>query len=248
LNDKMSKSSFYEFLSEISKRIVENTVWGIYICMSSSEIDTLKEAFESNGGHWQSFIIWVKNNFTLSRADYQHTYEPILYWWAEWVVNHYFVWDRDRANVWEDLRKIKTEYKDGYTTISFQGFKVRLMGEIKKWEVIKKKQRTDIWRHDKPTKSSEHPTMKPVVLCEEAIIGSSIYKDLVLDLFLWSWSTLIACEKTNRKCYGMELDEKYIQVILKRYYDYTSWQKETLCINRDIDLSPILQEWNTGKD
>jgi len=47
--------------------------------MSSSEIDTLKEAFESNGGHWQSFIIWVKNNFTLSRADYQHTYEPILY-------------------------------------------------------------------------------------------------------------------------------------------------------------------------
>jgi len=221
LNDKMSSSDFYEFLSEVSKRIIENTIGGVYICMSSSEIDTLKRAWQNNGGHWQSFIIWVKNNFTLSRADYQHTYEPILYGWGNGIVNHYFSEDRDRPNVWEDLRKVKTIYKDGYTTITFQGYKVRIQGKIEKGEVIRKKQRTDIWRHDKPTKSSEHPTMKPVALCTEAIIGSSKEEDIVLDLFLGSGSTLIASEKTNRICYGMELDPKYVDVIIKRYEDYT---------------------------
>lgn len=221
LNDKMSDDSFFAFLSEVSKRIIENVNGGVYICMSSSELDKLKVAWETNGGHWQSFIIWVKNNFTLSRADHQHTYEPILYGWAEGIVNHYFTGDRDKPNVWEDLRKVKTEFKDGFTTISFQGYKIRIEGEIKKGEVIKKKQRTDIWRHDKPTKSSEHPTMKPVSLCNEAIAGSSRRKDIVLDLFLGSGSTLIASEKSGRYCYGMELDPQYIDVVIQRYIDYT---------------------------
>ena len=225
MNNKMSAGSFFLFLSEMSKRIVENVDGGVYICMSSSELDTLKIAWENNGGHWQSFIIWVKNNFTLSRADHQHTYEPILYGWPDDIVNHYFIGDRDKPNVWEDLRKVKTEYKDGFTTISFHGYKIKIEGKIIKGEVIKKKQRTDIWRHDKPTKSSEHPTMKPVALCNEAIVGSSRRKDIVLDLFLGSGSTLIACEKSGRVCYGMELDPLYIDIIIQRYIEYTGNKK-----------------------
>ena len=69
--------------------------------------------------------------------------------------------------------------------------------------------------------SDLHPTMKPVELIENAILNSSQRNELVLDLFLGSGSTIIACEKTNRICYGMEIDPLYIDVIVKRYEDYT---------------------------
>jgi len=220
-NDKMSKGAFREFMEKAMRPIVQNTDGGIYVCMSSSELDSLKDGFEAVGGHWQSFIIWVKNNFTLSRADYQNTYEPILYGWRGGIVNHYFTQRRDIANVWEDLSKVKTEYDGKSTTITFQGFKVRIQGKVEKGEVIRKKQHTDIWRHDKPTKSSEHPTMKSVGLIVEAITNSSGQGDIVLDTFLGSGSTLIASEKTGRICYGMELDSKYIDVIVQRYCEYT---------------------------
>jgi DNA modification methylase len=220
LNDKMSAGAFNDFLYQAMRPIIKNTKGGIYVCMSSSELASLKEAFERAGGHWQSFIMWVKNNFTLSRSDYQNTYEPILYGWADKTKNHFFIDRRDIANVWEDLTKIKTEFDGKETTISFQGFKVKIKGKAE-GQVIRKKQHTDIWRHDKPVSSAEHPTMKPVALCLEAITNSSKRGQIVLDTFLGSGSTLIASEKSERICYGMELDPKYIDVIIQRYVDYT---------------------------
>lgn len=233
-NDNMSKSAFKEFMRLAMKLIVESTDGGIYVCMSSSELDSLKEAFEEAGGHWQSFIIWVKSNFTLSRADYQNTYEPILYGWRDGIVNHYFTSQRDIANVWEDLSKVKSEYDGKHTTITFQGFKVKISGKVEKGEVIRKKQHTDIWRHDKPTKSELHPTQKPVSLVLEALLNSSNEGDIVLDTFAGGGSTLIACQKTGRISYNVELDPKYVDVILKRWEDYTN-QKAVL-------LSGINQE------
>ena len=73
----------------------------------------------------------------------------------------------------------------------------------------------------KPQKNGEHPTMKPIELIEKAIFNSSKKEDLILDLFLGSGSTLIAAQKTGRICYGMELDPKYVDVIVQRYVDYT---------------------------
>ncbi len=70
-------------------------------------------------------------------------------------------------------------------------------------------------------KERQHNAAKPVELVCEAIKNSSDNDNIVLDLFLGSGSTLIACEKTNRICYGMELDPKYIDVIIQRYEDYT---------------------------
>ena len=71
-----------------------------------------------------------------------------------------------------------------------------------------------------------HPTQKPVELAQIAIENCIVNGSLVLDLFLGSGSTLISCEKTNRKCYGMELDEKYCAVIIERWQKYTG--KEAL--------------------
>lgn len=232
LNDKMSKNSFYQFLFVVSKNILENTIGGVYICMSSSELDTLKRSFEDAGGHWQSFIIWVKNMFTLSRSDYQHIYEPILYGWSATTKNHYFVQHRDIPNVVEDLHQVKTIFDGEHTTIKFQGFEVKLKGRVE-GTIKRRKQKIDIWRYDKPRRSEEHPTMKPVSLCAEAIKNSSVHGEIVLDLFGGSGSTLIACEQLGRRCFMCELDPKYCDVIRKRYWKFThgtdkDWERGTI--------------------
>jgi len=87
---------------------------------------------------------------------------------------------------------------------------------------LKDKRIGSVWEINKDGGASYvHPTQKPVELIEKALINCSELKDLVLDLFLGSGSTLIGCEKKGRKCYGMELDPKYVDVIVKRWQDYT---------------------------
>ena len=95
--------------------------------------------------------------------------------------------------------------------------------ELDKWvegRIIRKKDQTDIWREKKPTKSKLHPTMKPINLVAKAIKASSTRGQLVLDPFVGSGSTLIAAEQTGRRCYMLELSERYCDVIRQRYDDY----------------------------
>jgi DNA modification methylase len=79
----------------------------------------------------------------------------------------------------------------------------------------------DIWRIDRTKKNDLHPTMKPVALCEQAIVNSSERNGIVLDLFGGSGSTLIACAKLGRIARVMELDPKYADVIVSRWVEYT---------------------------
>ena len=79
----------------------------------------------------------------------------------------------------------------------------------------------DVWQVDKPTSNPLHPTMKPLPLIERAIQNSSNPGDKVLDLFLGSGSTLIACERTGRICYGMELEPMYVDVARIRWEAFT---------------------------
>lgn len=81
---------------------------------------------------------------------------------------------------------------------------------------------TTIWEIDKPQSSKLHPTMKPIELIVKAIRNSSKENSIVYDPFLGSGSTLIACEQTQRICYGMEIDEHYCSVIIKRWELYTN--------------------------
>ncbi len=79
----------------------------------------------------------------------------------------------------------------------------------------------DVWNVKKPQKNDLHPTMKPVELVERAVRNSSKTRDLVLDPFGGSGSTLIACEKSGRRARLIELDPKYIDVIVKRWEEFT---------------------------
>lgn len=93
-------------------------------------------------------------------------------------------------------------------------------GAPHRWHADRKQ--TTLWRFDKPTRSTEHPTMKPVAILEYALANSSQPGDTVVDLFGGSGSTLIACEKTARRARLMELDARYVDVIVKRWQDFTA--------------------------
>lgn len=89
-----------------------------------------------------------------------------------------------------------------------------------------------IWEFDKPKKNGDHPTMKPVPLIAYPIKNSSMANGIVLDPFGGSGSTLIACEQTNRICHTVELDEKYCDVIVKRYIEQVG-SAENVSVVRD---------------
>lgn len=81
------------------------------------------------------------------------------------------------------------------------------------------RKQTTIWEFKKTKKNTDHPTMKPIPLLAYAITNSSMSNTLVLDPFGGSGSTLIACEQTDRECCAIELDEKFCDVIVKRYIE-----------------------------
>ena len=83
-----------------------------------------------------------------------------------------------------------------------------------------------IWSFDKPKKNGDHPTMKPVALIAYPIMNSSLTNSIVLDPFGGSGSTLIACEQTDRICYTVELDEKFCDVIVKRYIEQVGTSRD----------------------
>ena len=174
INDNLG-SAFDGFLTDACSNMLSVTKGALYICMSSSELDTLQSAFRSAGGKWSTFIIWAKNTFTLGRADYQRQYEPILYGWKDGNDRY---WCGDRS----------------------QG---------------------DVWFCNKPRVNDLHPTMKPIELVIRALKNSSKTKDIVLDIFGGSGSTLIAAEHTDRRARLIELDPKYVDVIIKRWQDLT---------------------------
>ena len=91
----------------------------------------------------------------------------------------------------------------------------------------------DVWNVKKPAKNDLHPTMKPVELVERAVRNSSKTRDLVLDPFGGSGSTLIACEKSGRRARLIELDPKYVDVIVKRWEEFTG--KKGVLSNRELD-------------
>lgn len=94
------------------------------------------------------------------------------------------------------------------------------------------RKQTTIWEFDKPKKNGDHPTMKPILLIAYPIKNSSMSNCIVLDPFGGSGSTLIACEQTNRICHTIELDEKFCDVIVKRYIEQVG-SAENVSVVRD---------------
>jgi DNA modification methylase len=106
----------------------------------------------------------------------------------------------------------------------------------------------NVWKVKRPKKSDLHPTMKPIELVEMAVTHSSKQKDIILDIFAGSGSTLIGCEKTKRLFYGIELDPKYCDVIIKRWEDYTGQTAQLLERGTDTNSFKEDEQWQDQKN
>ena len=100
-----------------------------------------------------------------------------------------------------------------------------------KWYSDRKQ--TTIWEYDRPKSNKDHPTMKPIGLMSYPIRNSTMTNGIVLDPFLGSGSTLIACEETDRVCRGIELDPKFVDVIVKRYIEHSEGHYDDVYVIRN---------------
>jgi DNA modification methylase len=135
-------------------------------------------------------------------GDYRWKHEPIFYCHQK-DSKLEFYGDRKQYTQWDEERTDEQLLR-------------MLKSEIKKQE----DGGSTVWRFGREF-NYKHPTQKPVQMITKGILNSSKQNDLVADLFLGSGATLIACEKTKRICYGMELLPRYCDLIIKRYEDYT---------------------------
>ena len=106
-NDNLG-ADFHAFLLAAMTSMLTVSKGAIYVCMSSSELDTLQRAFRDAGGKWSTFLIWARNTFTLGRADYQRQYEPILYCWKEGT-DHFWCGVCDQGDVWFFNKPVKND-------------------------------------------------------------------------------------------------------------------------------------------
>jgi DNA modification methylase len=155
---------------------------------------------------------------------YSNDSAPLYLWFADrfakdvlnalennsYQVRTWIIWNKNMAQ----FGAIGAQYKTKHEPVIY-AFK---KGKAPTWNGVTNE--VTVWDVDRHSKNEFHPTQKPIALCERAIKNHLGTEACVLDLFLGSGSTLIACEKTGRICYGMELDPKYCDVIVQRYVDY----------------------------
>ena len=110
----------------------------------------------------------------------------------------------------------------GFARYKFQHepiFYAHVAGESDAW--YGDKCQTTVWQEKKPAANRLHPTMKPVEIVQRALVNSSQCGDLILDLFMGSGTTLIAAQTLGRRCYGMEIDPVYADVVIQRFESFT---------------------------
>ena len=207
-NDDMADNEFKEFLNASFNNASASLKKGgaFYIWHGDSETVNFRNACEANELSVRQCLIWVKNGFNFGRQDYKWKHEPCLYGWKNGA-SHYFIDEYNNPTVIEDNLNIDLLKKE----------------ELKKLveELLSDRVPTTIIHEDKPLKNDKHPTMKPINLLTFQIKNSSKKNEIVLDLFGGSGSTLICSEQLNRRCFMMEYDPKYVDVIIDRWETLT---------------------------
>lgn len=134
---------------------------------------------------------------------------------SDYQVRTWIIWNKNMAQ----FGAIGAQYKTKHEPVIY-AFK---KGKAPTWNGPTNE--VTVWDVDRHSKNEFHPTQKPTALSERAILNHIGTEGVVLDLFLGSGATLIGAQKTGRICYGMELDPKYVDVIVQRYVDYTGNSK-----------------------
>jgi DNA modification methylase len=221
-NDDMGDAEFLELLrgSFASLFSVIKPGASIYVAHADTEGLNFRRAFRESGFKLSGCLIWKKNALVLGRSDYQWIHEPILYGWKPGS-KHRWYGGRKQVTV-QDLGDSSpfTQQADGSWLIRVGDQTLVVSGDAK----VQGPQPTSVMHHEKPRRSAEHPTMKPVTLIERMLAFSARSGDLIVDAFGGSGSTLIAAERLGMCARVTELDPKFVDVIVKRWQDYTGRQ------------------------
>lgn len=215
MNDKFDDNAHFQMFLEDAFSAADQSMKpgaGFYIWHADLNGNPFRSALETVNWPLREVLIWAKNSFTLGRQDYQWQHEPCLYGWKPGAA-HYFVDIRSMATIFDGQQN-----PDEMT-------KTELANEVKQFRAIAP---LTVVREDKPQKSEEHPTMKPVRLIAKLIGNSSRERERVLDIFGGSGTTMIACEQLGRICYMMELDPHYADVIIERWEKFTGQKAELI--------------------
>lgn len=151
----------------------------IYIWTGDRHLRHIHSALDDSDVYIHQYLVWAKNNHSITRTDYQMKHEFCLYGW-----------------------KGKHKFHGGF--------------------------RTSVLEYNKPMKNDLHPTMKPIELIRQTVTDGTKEGDTILDTFAGSGTSLIACEQTNRIWRGIEIDPRYVDVIIKRWESYTGEKAEKI--------------------
>lgn len=188
-NDNLG-DEFPAFVEAFAQSIWEACVPGaiLYMTMGAKEWPNVDRILREKRFHWSSTIIWVKDTHTLARKDYQAQYEPM--------------WMGERGEEDDPIEPV------------WYGWK----GDAARNRKVVSRKQSDVWLIDRPVKSIEHPTMKPLELVERSLRNSSLPGDIVFDPFVGSGTTLIACARLQRKGRVMDNDPAFAAVGLERWF------------------------------
>lgn len=209
-NDALNEAELLELLVGAfgAMRTVLRAGGAFYVCSPSGALESVFRAGLAEAGlRLRQQLVWVKNAHVMGRSDYHLRHESVLYGWAEGEPPA-LPDATEIASIEEALYGPRHEtvlYGWNEGTHDFRGGR----------------KQNSVWEFAKPARSAEHPTMKPVALCAKALLNSSAEGGIVLDLFGGSGSTLIAAEQTGRRARLIELDPRYVDVIVRR------WQRLT---------------------
>lgn len=172
----------------------------------------------------------AKNAFIFVCLDWRRSHELVPHLKQRWKFSNLIIWDKIVHGLGSDYK-----YTHEFIHVCKKGKPP--LATNKEGE----KEYQDVWRiQRKIGRDEDHATKKPIELCERAIRHGSKYKDIVLDLFCGSGSTLIASEKNNRICYTSELDPKYVDVAIVRWQDFTG--KKAMHIESGKTYEELKQE------
>lgn len=220
LNDHMEDDEFGRFLRAVFENAAAHLVKGAPAYIAHADAGPMGIAFRREfmaaGFYLASCLIWRKNALVLGRSDYHWQHEPILYGWKAGA-GHRWYGARNKTTVVELGEPAITVTADGAVQVCQGETTVLIRGE----GITVERVRGSVFFEDKPARNAEHPTMKPVGLIERMLANSTNPGDMVLDLFGGSGSTLIACEQTRRVARVMELDPRFVDVIVQRWQAMT---------------------------
>jgi len=217
-NDDMADSEFRDFLLAAYGCMFVAMKPGapIYVAHADTEGYNFLSAFKQAGFKLSGCLIWRKDSLVLGRKDYQRIHEPILYGWKEGSKHRWYGGRKQTTMIDLGENSPFKRLEDGRYSIQIGDRLMIIDGSAAIEELV-----PSVINEPKPKKSAEHPTMKPVALIERMLKHSARKGDLILDLFGGSGSTMMAAERLGMSSCLMELDPKFVDVIVKRWEDYT---------------------------